>query len=196
MVRTVRILVVAALCPFAAASPVLAQVGDAPAPRAGPPAGDGFFFGGGTEAGLGWATVGDDSRSGLSLGLTGQAGLWREGSRRWILEGALHPTATKNPVRAEEFRAFDLLVRYEVGSDFFLAPGLGLQTRWWSGDDPAEEWDVGPVASLAAGTYLDTGSSWVVIPEVFADLSLIELEGDVTTGRAGLRFSFVRVGPS
>lgn len=97
---------------------------------------------------------------------------------------------------AEEFRAFDLLVRYEVGSDFFLAPGLGLQARWWSGDDPAEEWDVGPVASLAAGTYLDTGSSWVVIPEVFADLSLIELEGDVTTGRAGLRFSFVRVGPS
>lgn len=196
MIRTQAFLIATVLCWSAATAPALAQLrGDATPPPV-PAAGDGFFFGGGTEAGVGWITVSGDSRSGLSLGLNVQAGLWREGSRRWILEGALHPTTTENPVRAEEFRAVDLLVRYEVGSDFFLAPGLGVQTRWWSGDDPAEDWDIGPVASLSAGTYVDTGPSWVLIPELFADLSLVEVDGDVTAGRAGVRLNLVHVGPS
>jgi hypothetical protein len=134
-------------------------------------------------AGLGFAgmSAGNHSNSNLGLSLAGQLG------NHFLLMVEANPLRVKNPVMDESFNAFNIILSPSFGKAFRLRPGLGLQSRIWSGSKKVENFDAGPVICLDAGyEFRKSDQTSLVLEFVFRN-SLIEIEGSVTSTFIGLQ---------
>jgi hypothetical protein len=111
----------------------------------------GIVFRLGIGGGSGGTTVADESNT--SGGVIGTAGVGIAGAgTRWLLEAEGQPFKVQNPVRDEAFRAVYALASFQVGLlGAYVRPGVGLGALFFTGDDVAEDTDVGPAVGLSAG---------------------------------------------
>lgn len=150
------------------------------------------FLGLGTGLGMGTMRVGNEGESATGLLLTGQFAVGRGAVRTWVLELAGQAFKVPNPVREEEYRAVSFMVRRAFGSGPFIAPGLGVDYRKWSGPDPWEPSDLGLTLGLNMGLMIPVSERWHALPELSLQVSHIELEGSVSGRLMSLRVTLLR----
>lgn len=152
-----------------------------------------LFVGGG--AGFGWGTLEVDSDFGSRSGpvVVGQVGLSRSGLRTWSVEVEVQPFRVPSPVRDERFRAWRALVRRSFGSPFFVAPGVGLEYRGWSGNERVEGFDTGLVVAVGAGRYVRLDDAIVLLPAISWSYSPVDRGASASGAGVSLRVSVLRM---
>ena len=155
----------------------------------------GLFVGGGVGFGSGQMSVGSDSDSQAGLILLAQFGSSRSGYRRLMFEISAQLFDVPNPRLDEEYRSVTGLVRWSFGSRLSVAPGVGLEHRSWTGTQRVTESDTGLAAGISFGGSLRVSDAFVLIPEVTARVSSIELEGSVGGRLLAVQVSLVRLRP-
>ncbi len=150
------------------------------------------FVGLGTGLGLGTMRVGNDGESATGLLLTGQFAVGRGAARTWVMEVTGQAFKIPNPVREEEYRAVSFMVRRAFGSGPFVAPGLGIDYRKWSGPDPWEPSDLGLTLGLNLGLVIPVSERLHALPELSLQVSHIETEGSVSGRLVSLRVTLLR----
>jgi hypothetical protein len=151
------------------------------------------FFGFGLGLANGTMSVGGSTDSASGLIVSGQVGTASSGFRRWIVEVTAQGFEVPNPARAEAYRAVSFLVRRSLGSDVFVAPGLGVDYRSWSGPDPWEPSDIGLTLAVSLGIARRISDTLVLVPEIGFQTSSIELEGSVSGRLLSIRASLLRL---
>ena len=175
-----------------AAGPVAGQGGGAA------PAGDEMasasstFLGIGTGLGLGSMSVGGRGDYATGLLLSAHVALGRTRSSAWVLELSGQAFKVPSPAIDEEYRAVTVLLKRSFGSQVMVSPALGFDFRSWSGPERVESGDTGLTLGLGIGVPIPVSASFILLPEVAAQTSLIELEGGVSGRLFSFRVSVVK----
>lgn len=177
---------------FVATAPLMAQ--SAPESRTGEATSSrsSTFLGVGTGLGLGSMSVGGRGDSGSGLLLSAHVAFGETRSSAWVLEVTGQAFEVPNPGLNEQYRAVTLLLKRSFGSEFMASPALGFDFRSWSGPERVESTDVGPTLSLGIGVPVPISESLIILPEIAAQTSLIEVEGSVSGRLISLRVSMVK----
>lgn len=164
-----------------------------PTATAGPSSTD-WYVGGGVGFGWGTLTLTADSEIGKASGavLLGQVGLSRDGHRTWGLQIEIHPFRVPNPLLDERFRA----VRASVGGSFFhpfyVAPGIGVEWRSWSGAERARDRETALLLTASVGRYMPVGPV-TLLPEVSWSHSPVGRTGIGSSAGVSVRMSVLRL---
>ncbi len=94
-----------------------------------------------------------DGQSETAEGFIGHAGIGFSGlGTRLLVEAEAQPFEVQNPVLDEAFRAVYVLAAFQVGLlGAYVRPGLGAGVLFFTGDQAADETDIGPAVGVSAG---------------------------------------------
>ena len=117
------------------------------------------------QAGLGVGSTGvkfdseKNSRIGIILHL-------RLEVQNFGIDWDFHPFKVKNDTKDEAVRSLYTLASYRFGKKFYVQPGLGFSTQWWSGKDVSEKSTFTPAVGLSFGYRQLKIKSFHFIPEL------------------------------
>lgn len=134
-------------------------------------------------------SVGPSSQTAASVTVFGFLEADRSGTVGLGAQADVSLTRPASPALDESMRAFTLTGHVVLGDRWFLAPGLGLQHRRWSGAERVESSDTGLALSVEAGTRVPLRSGWVARPSLSVHTSSIELEGSVSVSFVQVRLA-------
>ena len=151
----------------------------------------GQAFGVGTAAAISNFSVGSQSNRGTGITVFAFLARTDGGIRRQYVEAEATLFEPRSPVLDEALRALTVRGHIVLGSDWFVAPGVGGQFRSWSGSERVEESDWGPVFALEAGFAYPLGGGPTLIPTLLGQWSGIQLEGSVAVSLLELRVALM-----
>lgn len=154
----------------------------------------GLALGAGMGFGRAGITVGQQSNDQTGVAIHGRIGVGMSDHVLLLLAAEIQPFNVENPARAEAFSSFYLLPSLQIylSDAFYLRPGIGLQFRSWSGEDPVAGSDSGPALGLALGHEFRLAPRLTLAPELVAHWALIEFEGNVTASFYGIQLAVSR----
>jgi hypothetical protein len=137
----------------------------------------------GVAVGSGGMDVSGSSSSTLAVGIVARVGL--DSRNRFQLIGEYSPTKVDSPIADESFTSANILLGYTFGTGFKVRPVVGAQVRWWTGSQRVTASDWGLVLGVDAGPELHVGDRVSLSPELVLRLSVIEVEGSVSSRLIG-----------
>jgi hypothetical protein len=154
----------------------------------------GLALGAGLGYGRAGIAVGQQSNNQTGVALHGRIGVGVSDDVLLLLAAEIQPFKVENPARAEAYSSFSVLPSLQIylSQAFYFRPGLGLQFRSWSGEDPVTGSDSGPAAGLAIGYEFRLSPGLALAPELVGNWSIIESEGNVTASFYGIQLTVSR----
>lgn len=153
-----------------------------------------WYVGGGAGFGWGTLTLTTASSIGKASGavLLGQAGLARDGRRTWGLQIESQLFRVPNPILDERFRVVRASVGGSFFSPFYVAPGIGVEWRSWSGAERARDRETALLLTASVGRYVPVGPV-TLLPEVSWSHSPVGRTGIGSGAAVSMRLSVLRL---
>lgn len=136
-------------------------------------------YGFGLGFGTGRMSVGSRTNSDFGIILLGRLGL--DSRNRFLLVAEVNPLEVESPVMDEAFRAANILLARNIGRNFGVRPLVGLQLRFWSGEERVTSTDSGLAFGIDVGYEFRRTDGFSISPEIVYRFAMIEFEGSVTS---------------